>query len=189
MKYKEFFDNANGIFTTTFGRYFPEDVQPLFGEMNPQEADCIALLQYGNRLLCEPVTAENYRDIVKALFNAKFPNWKRVADALNADYSVTTADSVTETKTGSNTLTGQSENSSLVADKVFNDDTFNDGNRKTDTGTDSRTENTESTTTRTVVASADKTAQAIQRELEIRQYNVALGIIREVVGFITLSIY
>lgn len=188
MKFRELFTGADGIFNV-FEQSFPTEFADLFGELTPQALNSLALGLYGNKSLFDYITAESYAEYVKTCIALNLFNWKRLNDAITAEYSVTTSYKSEHTKTGTEGVTVDETNENLNAKKPFNNQDFDNGERQQNTrqrGED-RTYNLTDTTTRSVGGAT--VGDNIQKEIQIRRFNLQRQIMSDLVSELTLSVY
>lgn len=188
MKFKELFTSADGIFNV-FEQSFPTDFETLFGEQTAQALNSFALGLYGNKTLFDYITADSYPDFVKIAISQRLQGWTRTNSALLAQYDVTTGEKTEHTKTGTEGVSVNDNNETLTANKPFNNENFDDGQRQTRTGqkSEDRTYNLTDNTTRSL--GGESANKSLQKEIEIRRYNLQRQIMSDIVAEITLSVY
>lgn len=189
MKFKELFTTDNGIFGTVFSPDFPDEYQKIFGDALPKKLDVYAVMTFGNKLLSDSITADNYKDIVSSVITVNVAGWVKQAEAMTAEYDVLkpVTSEVNRTETRTTDETSESEN--LMSDKVYNDTDFNQNNKENETGSKNKTE----TVTVSDIESGNGTnkniSENIQKEIELRKINFRKNIIFALLQEITLSIY
>lgn len=188
MKFKELFSGAQGIFTV-FEQNFPTEFADLFGEMTPQALNSQTLGLYGNKTLFDYITADTYAEFVKTCIQLNLFNWKRLNDAITAEYDVTTSYKSIHTKTGTESVSSDDNSTFLNAKKPFNNVDFDDTERQKRDGqkSEDRTYNLTDSETRNVGGAT--VAENVQKEIQIRRYNLQKQIMSEIVDEITLSVY
>lgn len=188
MKFKELFTSADGIFTV-FEKSFPTEFADLFGKLTPAGLNSLALGLYGNKTLCDYITADSYADFVKTTISMCLFGWQRTNNAIKLEYDPTAGEKTVHTKTGTEGVTITDNNENLTAKKPFNDGNFNDDERQQRTGqkTEDRVYNLSDSTTRNL--DGKSAIQSLQKEIDIRRYNLQRQIMSDIVGEITLPVY
>lgn len=188
MKFKELFTGADGIFTV-FEQKFPDEFSTIFGELTPQNLNILALGMYGNKVLFDYITEATWRDFVEPVISINLFNWVRLSEAMTAEYDVTMSYRSQHTKTGTESVEQENSTENLSATKPFNNENFDDGQRQQRTGkkSEDRTYNLTDTTTRSL--GGKTVGEALEKEIEIRRYNLQRQIMSEIVSELTLSVY
>ena len=189
MKYNELFTTGNGLFAKYFATDYPTEFKAIFGEWKASDIDNFAILKYGTREVLESVNTDNVQSYVDALISLNTDRWQNVMKVLDLEYDVLkplTRETTTTLET--NTTTSES-NESNNAQKAFNDETFTDGER----GTDSRSQNRQDSENRTSsvigVGSGKTYSEVIKKEKELRVTEYRQSIVSDLIKEITLQIY
>ncbi|UWG73978.1 MAG: hypothetical protein [Bacteriophage sp.] len=189
MKFKELFTTDNGIFGTVFSPDFPDEYQKIFGDALPKTLDVYAVMTFGNKLLSDSITADNYKDIVSSVITVNVAGWVKQAEAMTAEYDVLKPVTREVNRTETRTTDETSESENLMSDKVYNDTDFNQNNKENETGSKNKTE----TVTVSDIESGNGTnkniSENIQKEIELRKINFRKNIIFALLQEITISIY
>lgn len=188
MKVKDLFTIDNGIFDVWYDLPESGDIFKVL-PVGVKHANTLVLLNYGNKTLSDIVNKDTYKNIIESIIDVNYNRWLRLAQALNVEYDVLKP--VASTETHETSLNRQHDNDStrFEAEKAFNDDDFTDSERTTGKDTDNITETTTTTVTKNLTVSANNVATVIQRELTLRETNLLLKIIGEIVYNITVDIY
>lgn len=189
MKFKELFTTDNGIFGTVFSPDFPYEYQKIFGDALPRTLDVYAVMTFGNKLLSDSITADNYKDIVSSVITVNVAGWVKQAEAMTAEYDVLKPVTREVNRTETRTTDETSESENLMSDKVYNDTDFNQNNKENETGSKNKTE----TVTVSDIESGNGTnkniSENIQKEIELRKINFRKNIIFALLQEITINIY
>jgi hypothetical protein len=188
MKFKELFTDVDGLLTV-FNERHPEQYEKFFSGVDPQSLNAWTLGVYGNRTLIDFINTDTWKDHVATCIELNLFNWERTYNAISQEYGVlvTLSDRTTETRTTSGETSTQNE--SLDADKVFNDDNFTDNGRRTETGKRNESVSNNYDSVRVSDVSRDTVVKSIQKEIELRQFNFARGVVTMLVNDITCQIY
>jgi hypothetical protein len=189
MKFNELFTADNGIFAQVFKTDFPDLYTTCFGSVEPVMIDRWAWIKYGGRELLETVTADTYKNFVSSVIAVNADKWTNVAELLAKKYDCLnpTVKTVTTTKTATTATTEANEN--INAQKAFNDEQFNDGQRNQTNGTGSRQDDESTTSTENGLGGGTIYSTVIQKEKALRQDEYKRTVVAELVDEITLNIY
>lgn len=187
MKFKELFTTDNGIFGTVFSPDFPDEYQKIFGDALPKTLDVYSVMTFGDKLLSDSITAENYKDIVSSVITVNVAGWVKQAEAMTAEYDVLKPVTREVNRTETRTTDETSESENLMSDKVYNDTDFNQNNKENETGSKNKTE---TVTVSDIESGTNKNiSENIQKEIELRKINFRKNIIFALLQEITISIY
>ena len=189
MKLNELFTADNGIFAQVFKTDFPELYATCFGTVEPVMLDRWTWIKYGGRELLDTVTEATYQNFVGSVIAINADKWTNVANLLAKQYDCLnpTVKTLTTTKTATTATTEANEN--INAQKAFNDEQFNDGQRNQTNGTGSRQDDESTNSTESGLGSGTLNSTVIQKEKELRQDEYKRTIVAEIVNEITLTIY
>lgn len=189
MKFNELFTADNGIFTQVFKADFPELYTTCFGTIEPVMLDRWTNIKYGGRELLETVTADTFKNFVGSVIAINADKWANVANLLAKQYDCLnpTVKTVTTTKQATTATTEANEN--INAQKAFNDEQFNDGQRNQTNGTGSRQDDESTTSTENGLGSSTLYSTIIQKEKALREDEYKRTIVAEIVNEISLTIY
>ena len=189
MKLNELFTADNGIFAQVFKPDFSELYTTCFGTIEPVMLDRWTNIKYGGRELLATVTADTFKNFVGSIIAINAGKWANVANLLAKQYDCLnpTVKTVTTTKTATTATTEANEN--INAQKVFNDEQFNDGQRNQTNGTGSRQDDESTTSTENGLGGGTLNSTVIQKEKALRQDEYKRTIVAEIVNEITLTIY
>ena len=188
MKYNELF-TTNGLFAEYFAKDYPAEFKEIFGTWKSANIDMFAVLKYGRRELLDFITEDTVRSYVDAVICMNVDRWLNVMKLLNIEYDALkpVTRETTITAAGTAKTIENSENNN--AQKAFNDETFTDGER----GTDTRTQNRESTENRSNsvagIGSARTYSDVIQKEKELRNAEYRQRIVEDIIKELTVQIY
>lgn len=190
MKYNELFtDAASGPFTTVFSTDYADVYAAIFGDIDPKLIDLRAIVAYGNRVLIEPMTADNYKDIVSSVIALNAAQWKKQAAAMTAEYDALKPTVLSVETTDTNTLTETDGNEKYNSNKAFNDETFSQDKHEQTDRERKQSESRNSSTDTKGIGTNHTISEVIQKEVTLRREKWQDGIISEIVKSITISIY
>ena len=106
----------------------------------PKTLDVYAVMTFGNKLLSDSITADNYKDIVSSVITVNVAGWVKQAEAMTAEYDVLKPVTREVNRTETRTTDETSESENLMSDKVYNDTDFNQNNKENETGSKNKTE-------------------------------------------------
>ena len=188
MKFNELFTSAdNGIFSV-FEDVYQNEFEELFGGQSATDLNSVALALYGNKELFGYLSSDNWELFVKTCIGLNLYGWMRTNDALTAEYDVLKSHKRTRKKTGTQGNETDDENTTLSANKPFNEETFKDSERELQTK--SRTQTDTFNITETDEDSGNGyMADIIAKEIELRKQSFQREIMLTIVNDITLSLY
>lgn len=188
MTYSEIF-TGNGLFANVFKTDYPTEYEQIFGDTPAEKLDTYALLNYGTREVVQAVTKDTADAIVSSVIAVNIDGWVRQAQAMTAEYDVTTptaqdrviTEQVTTNETGNGTDTG--------ADVAFNEVDFTERDKKTTQDEKNRTEERTTTEKTSGVGTGKSIPTEIEKEMRLRRDNWKKSIIFAIVNEITINIY
>lgn len=183
-KYKEIFADS-GIFTI-FATEYETDFLTVFPNIESESLDVYTLLNYGNRQLIDVFTNENKTTICKAVISVNLDNWKKLATAANTTLSISPAVE-TKTKTGTLQRTGTNTDTTLNANKAFNDTEFVDNDKTLLSGNSNTTD--AYNLTETTNGNTKHLIENIESVLNLQKYNYIKNIIETFINEIAIKIY
>lgn len=190
MKIKDLFsDVENGGVFNVFWDECTDDFCYLFPDVGIKTLNSMLLLTYGNKILTDLITKENYKLIIKSVIAVNLERWKRLKDVLNTKYNVLAPVESTETHETTADRQQDSDNTRFEAQKSFNDEDFTDNERSKGNDTQTTKEQTTTTIKKQSGVSSRPVADVLQSELKLREKNLHLQIIGEIVYDITIDIY
>lgn len=186
MKFKECF-TGNGIFQI-FKTAFPSNFEELFTETAVSDLDNYTALKYGDRICVNSVTPETAETAVKSVIAINLENWLKLKTAVSTDYGVLSNTTETHTKTGSIERENTANETTLNAEKCFNDSEFADNER---TGRENENNGKEVyDITETYSGSGGNISDNVRKEIYLRrEFNLLENISSQIVNEITLRIY
>ena len=188
MKFSDLFPSANDGIFTVFGSEYATEFEAIFEGIDATDLNRVALALYGNKVVLGYVNQDNWRMIVKTMIALHVKGWERAYDALSEEYSALTPVTRRKTKTGTQSDDIDDDNTNLSGNKPYNEDTFKDNERQTQTK--SRTAKTTYNITETVNASgAGNVQENIDKELALRMKSLQRQIMQSIVSEITLEVY
>lgn len=156
-----------------------EQFTSIFGETTGEMLDRYTSLKYGFRE-CITDTAEDLLEYFKAIVSMNAGNWKKQIDLIATEY---TGGGYSLTRTESRTTEGTRNATATDANKAFNDNEFTDDTQRTDSQTDSNTQDI------TISEKMDKKEpQAIKEYYLLMRENAQNNIISTLVRDLTISI-
>lgn len=184
MLYRELFTGDNELFGKIFKERFPDEYTEIFADT---KADAYALLNFGGRTVLESFTQENVKDFTGAVLDMCVPSFKARFDVFNKKYDFLKP--VTGSTTTDKTVTVAETNTDGVtkSDKAFNDSDFHTDSQEDKLNDKNRTEKESSTVERT--GFTGNVTQAMLDEYNARRMNLRDEIIRELISYLTSSIY
>lgn len=189
MRYKDLFTADNGVMTQVFKKFFPELYTTCFNVTTPAKLDTWIYINYGDRNLLETVTSDTLNDFVSAVITINADKWTNVVALLSKQYDCLnpTVKTVTTTKKAITATTEAKEN--INAQKTFNDEQFNDGERNQANGNGQRQDDESATSSENGVGFGTLNSVVIQKEKELREKEYRKDIIYELINEITVQIY
>ena len=189
MKFKELFTADNGIFGTVFRPKFQPEYLVIFGTVPPKTLDTYAFMNFGNKMLSDSITVDNYKDIVSSVITVNVAGWVKQAEAMSAEYDVLKPVTREVNRTDTRTTDETSESENIMADKVYNDTNFNQNNKENETGSKNRTETVSRKDIERGIGINKNIAENIQKEIELRKISFKKNIIFALLQEITINIY
>ena len=189
MKFNELFKSDNGIFAQVFKPDFPELYETCFGTIEPVMLDRWTWIKYGGRELLETITEDTYKNFVGSIIAINADKWTNVTNLLAKQYDCLNPTVKTVTTTRQVTTATTEANENINAQKVFNDEEFNDGQRNQTNGTGSRKDDESTTSTESGLGGSALNSTVIKKEKELRQDEYKRTVVAEIVDEITLTIY
>ncbi len=180
-------DYGKGIFAV-FAENFPMLFETLFNGFEVATLDNLVKFRHGNKTVLESVSRENFPDIIKAVISINAENWEKAHTAIITEYSVKGDETETKTKSGTVDRNTANTQTTLNAEKVFNDTEFVDA-EKANTDTANNTMETYDLT-ETNIKTVGNVLDNIRKEyLFRRETNLQNDIAYAIVSEITLQIY
>lgn len=189
MKYNELFTTENGLFAKYFATDYPTEFKTIFGEWKASDIDNFAILKYGTREVLEFITEDTARNYIDAVICMNADRWSDVMKLLNIEYDALKPLTRETTINATTTATTSENNENNNAQKAFNDETFTDGERGTDTRNQNREDNENRINSVVGVGSSKTYSEVIQKEKELRQTEYRQTIVSELIKEITLQVY
>jgi len=195
MKYKELFTSENGLFQTVFSddgtvSTLADEFSELFTGQTRQSMDSLAVGLYGNRTLLDYLTADNYVTFITAVVYTHLQSWKKLHDALYAEYGISDGQKIVDVKTGSITAVSDSDQTDTDSNKAFNEDEFSQRERHETVGNNDRTETyNELTNVRTITGDGSEVLKNIDAELKVRLFNLQRQMLSDIIEDICTDIY
>ena len=179
-------DVGKGIFAI-FAEYFNNSFITLFPDVDAGTLDLLVKFRHGNKNVLDSVSRESYEDIVKAVIATNVDAWMSVHNTLNTDYSPTSS-TETHSKLGTIDRQGDNNQTTLNAEKVFNDTDFVDAEKS---ASDNAFSNKDTyNITETNVKSVGNVIDNIKKEIQLRrQMNFCNDVTSDIVNELTLKIY
>lgn len=186
MKFNECF-TGNGIFQI-FKTAFPSQFAELFTETAVSDLDNYTALKYGDRICINSITPETAETAVKSVVAIHLENWVKLKNAVSAEYDATINTAEQRTKTGTIERQNTGNETTLNAEKFYNDTDFTDNER---TGTQNTANAKEIyDVTETFSGSGGNISENVRKEINLRrEFNLLVYISQEIVNEITLKIY
>lgn len=188
MKYKELYPDG-GLFTDVFMREYPREYATIFKDTPSNILDVYSLTKYGEREVIGAINANNKNIIISSVISVNLHAWVKQARLLDEEYDILRPlireiESTDETQREEDVT-----NDTTHSSKYFNDLDYEDGrkeNRATNTGWQERKTHTSIERG----SSYPKPVSAIlKEEIELREHNIKLKVMRDLINEITLSIY
>lgn len=179
-------DVGKGIFAI-FAEYFNDSFATLFPSLDAGTLDTLVKFRHGNKNVSDSVSRESYEEIVKAVIETNMETWMSVHNTLNTEYSPV---STTETHVKSGTIDRQGDNNqtTLNAEKVFNDTDFVDAEKSA--SNDAFSNKDTYNITETNIKSVGNVIDNIKKEIQLRrQMNFCNDVTSDIVNELTLKIY
>lgn len=201
MKILDFFSIDNGLFTTV-KKVAADTYNELFGTTEPAVYDSMLLATCGERTPSPLVTSmlnsggelpDNARETLALVLLVKYgESWKRVHNALIADYEAENPYSVTTEKTTTTESNHETTNKNVSKIYGFDSDDSTGGandteNESTDTGKSGATV-TDNTTVKGNTGNRTR-AEIIQTELNLRQNNFVTIVMNDIKNTISNAVY
>lgn len=185
MKYSELFnDGGTLLFSGIFKERYPDIYAEIFADTLP---DTFAMIQYGNREIIESMTPENVKGYCGAILDMCADSFKSRWDTFSKKYDFLkpVVSSVESEKTIS--VNEMNTNGKVKADKAFNDSDFVNDSKEDQTNDRDKTEKETGTVTQT--GFTGNVTEAMLNEYRARLLKVREEIVKDLVSYITLSIY
>lgn len=189
MKYVDLFTVGNGLFADIFKTDFPDEYDILFKNIAPSELDFFAVMNYGDKILLSKINESNHKDYIKSIINIMLDVWLQTEELLSLDYDILNPLNETNIKTGTVTVGDIGIDETLNAKKPFNDEVFKDSERTVEDTNRTKTETYNTQDIKSGSGHNISITRDIQKEIEFRQYNFAIELVKNIVGSITLKIY
>lgn len=188
MKLKEIINEVEkGIFEI-FHENMPNAFAALFPNITVNSLDALVLLRFGERETLSFVSCETFANLVLAVISEKLESWEHQRTAYNENFVLNAGETETKTKTGNVTRNATNTETTLNAEKVFNDVDFVDGEKS---NTNEQNNNTEIyNLTETNIKTVGNVLDNIKREIYFRrENNFYKTVANDIVSEITMQIY
>lgn len=169
-----------------FAENFPEIYDNFFDGISANNLDFYIKYVYGNRIVVETVTAENFSEIVVNIIQINLDKWTKLYNIALSNLNVL-GNVETRTKSGTLTRETENENETTTAAKVFNDTDFNTDNKDTATASGTATDTynlTETVSRETDITDRKRNAVNFENNFAFKK-----AVIADIINEITLRIY
>lgn len=188
MKYKELYPNG-GLFTDVFIKEYPEEYHTIFIDTPSNVIDGYTLLKYGEREVVRAINDANKNVIISSVIGVNLYAWVKQAGVLGEEYDVLRPIIREIESTDNSSRDEQKTDDTVHSNKYFNDEDYEDGRKENRANQTGWQEQKISTSTERGNSSPKSISTIITEEIELREYNIKLKVIKDLIDEITLSIY
>lgn len=189
MKINDILKTDNGIFQAIFKPEFPDEFTKIFGTTSAKSLDIQVVKMYGNRVLLQCITAENYTEFVRAVIEMNVTGWVKQSDAMNAEYEVLKPVTKQTDRTETRSVDETNESENVESGKVYNDTEFEENNKTNESGKANKTETVTYKNSESGIGSGENISEIIKKEMSLRAINWKNNIIFAIIKEITIDIY
>ena len=188
MKYKELY-KSGGLFTDVFESEYPDAYADIFIDTPSFIIDAYSLTKYGEREVIRAINDENKNTLISSIIAVNLHAWIKQAGALGEEYDllrplIREMESLEETERDEDI-----SNDIIHSNKYFNDLDYEDGRKENRSNSTGRQERKTFTSTERGSSYPKPVSAIIKEEIELREYNIKLKVIKDLIDEITLSIY
>lgn len=188
MKYKELYKDG-GLFTDVFASEYPDAYADIFIDTPSFIIDAYSLTKYGEREVIRAINEDNKNVLISSVIAVNLHAWIKQAGVLGEEYDllrplIREIESLDETERDEDIT-----NDIIHSNKYFNDLDYEDGRKENRSNSTGRQERKTFTSTERGGSNSKPVSTIIKEEIELREYNIKLKVIKDLIDEITLSIY
>jgi hypothetical protein len=188
MKYKELY-KSGGLFTDVFASEYPNEYATIFIDTQSTILDAYSKTKYGEREVISAITDENKNTIISSVIAVNLPTWVKQAEVLGEEYDLLRPIIREIESTEETTRNEDNTNDITHSNKYFNDLDYEDGRKENRSNTSGRQERKTYYSTERGNNCPKSVSTIIKEEIELREYNIKIKVIKDLINEITLSIY
>ena len=188
MKYKELYQSS-GLFTDVFASEYPDAYADIFIDTPSFIIDAYSLAKYGEREVIRAINDTNKNVIISSVIGINLHAWVKQAGVLGEEYDllrplIREIESLDKTERDEDIT-----NDITHSNKYFNDLDYEDGSRENRTNQTGWQERKTHTSVERGNSSPKLVSTIIAEEIALREHNIKLKVIKDLINEITLSIY
>lgn len=188
MKYKELYKDG-GLFTDVFESQYPDAYADIFIDTPGFIIDAYSKTKYGEREVIRAINDENKNTIISSIIAVNLPAWVKQAEALGEEYELLRP-LIREIESLEETERDEDINSDIThSNKYFNDLDYEDGRKENRSNITGRQERKTYSSTERGSSYPKPVSAIIKEEIELREYNIKIKVVKDLIDEITLSIY
>ncbi len=188
MKYKELYKEG-GLFTDVFALKYPDEYAEIFIDTPSFVMDAYTLTKYGEREVIRAINDDNKNIIISSIIAVNLHTWIKQAAILGEEYDllrplIREIESVEETETDEDVI-----NDITHSNKYFNDLDYEDGRKENRGHQSGRSERKTFESVERGSGYPKPVSAVIKEEIALREYNIKIKVVKDLINEITLSIY
>lgn len=188
MKYKELYKNG-GLFTDVFASEYPVEYETIFIDTPSEIIDTYSVLKYGDREIIGAINDDNKNIIISSIICVNLHAWVKQAGILGEEYDVLRPVIREIESTNNLSRDEQITNDIVHSNKFFNDVDYEEGRKENRDNQTGWQEEQTFTSVERGNRSPKLISEVIKEEIELREHNIKLKVIKDLINEITLTIY
>lgn len=188
MKYKELYQSG-GLFTDVFASEYPDAYADIFIDTPSDVIDGYSLIKYGEREVIGAINDINKNTLISSVISVNLHAWVKQAGVLGEEYDLLRP-LIREIESTEETERDEDINNDIIhSNKYFNDLDYEDGRKENRSNSTGRQERKTFESVERGSSYPKPVSAIIKEEIELREYNIKLKVIKDLIDEITLSIY
>lgn len=188
MKYKELY-KSGGVFTDIFASEYPDEYAAIFIDTPSEILDTYSVLKYGEREIIGAINDDNKDIIISSIICVNLHAWVKQAGVLGEEYDVLRPLIREIESTNNSSRDEQITNDIVHSNKFFNDVDYEGGRKENTDNQKGWQEEQTFTSVERGNRSPKLISEVIKEEIELREHNIKLKVIKDLINEITLTIY
>lgn len=188
MKYRELYKDG-GLFTDVFETEYPNEYATIFKDIPGYIIDIYSLTKYGEREVIRAITDDNKNTIISSIIAVNLPSWVKQAEVLGEEYDILKPIIREIESTEETTRNEDITNDITHSNKYFNDLDYEDGRKENRSNSTGRQERKTYSSTERGNSHPKHISAIIKEEIELREFNIKIKVIEDLIKEITLSIF